>query len=142
MRCIYAEKWVAAADAAGYALCVAIGQFDPNNKVVGGLKFVHNPTPWTGTDEASWTGELARCGGLWGSEVSAWFVSAGQSMQEALRHLWTSCFCVTVAACLRPHHHHSLRRTRAPLLMAVGLTHLPFCDEQECTVIGFVPTRT
>lgn len=46
----YASKWLAAADAAGYGLCVAIGQFDRSGALVPGTeRFVHNPTPWSGS---------------------------------------------------------------------------------------------
>lgn len=51
----YAQKWVAAADAAGYALCVGVGQFSPDG-LVGNLVTVHNPTPWSGTGKPSTSG--------------------------------------------------------------------------------------
>ncbi|PRW45153.1 centriole proteome [Chlorella sorokiniana] len=52
----YAQKWVAAADAAGYALCVAVGQFDPSWALVGALHLVHNPTPWSGSNKPGFSG--------------------------------------------------------------------------------------
>ena len=51
----YAQKWVAAADAAGYALCVGVGQFSADG-LVGNLVTVHNPTPWSGTGKPSTSG--------------------------------------------------------------------------------------
>lgn len=59
--CRYASKWLAAADAAGYALCVAVGQFDPDGALVPGTeRFVHNPTPWNGSGNPGQTGVSSR----------------------------------------------------------------------------------
>lgn len=51
----YADIWMQAADAAGYGLCVSIGQFDPNGLLINGTeRVVHNPTLWNGTGRPDW----------------------------------------------------------------------------------------
>ena len=48
----YAERLMEAADAAGYAFCLAFGEFDANDALVNGTEgWVHNPTEWSGTGQ-------------------------------------------------------------------------------------------
>lgn len=44
-----------AADAAGYGLCVSIGEFDSSGLLINGTeRVVHNPTLWNGTGRPDW----------------------------------------------------------------------------------------